>query len=83
MRDGLNSRKLLRNFVIELLIYGTLIVAYFLLVLRYLGDWLLQMYNSELRQYAFVALGLIVAQAVVLEIVTSLLITRLGLERLE
>ena len=76
-------RKLIRNFIIELVVYGALIIVYFLLVLRFLGDWLYELYDSELRLYAFLALALIVIQAVVLEAITSFLITRLGLERLE
>ncbi len=78
-----NTRRLIRNFAIEIVIYAALIVAYFLLVLQFLGEWLLELYQSELRLYAFLALGLIVVQAVVLEVITSILINRLGLERLE
>jgi hypothetical protein len=77
------SRTIIRNFILEMVIYGALVTIYFLLVLRYLGDWLYELYQSELRLYAFLALALIVAQAVVLEALTSFLITRLGLERLE
>jgi hypothetical protein len=77
------ARRIIRNFVLEMVIYAALVSAYFLLVLRYLGDWLYELYHSELQTYAFLALALIVAQAVVLEAITSFLITRLGLERLE
>ncbi|MDX1614842.1 MAG: hypothetical protein R3300_11070 [Candidatus Promineifilaceae bacterium] len=77
------SKILLRNFVIELMVYGALVVAYFLLVLRALGDWLTMLYRSDLALYAIVALVLIVVQGVFLEAVTAFLIERLGLERLE
>ena len=76
-------RTLIRNFAIEVLIYGVLVLGYFFLVLRYLGQPLEELYTSNLVVYAFVALALIVIQGVVLEFVTSFLINRLGLERLE
>ena len=76
-------RKLIRNFAIELVVYGTLVVIYFLVVLQTIGDWLFELYENNLTVYAIVALVLIVVQAVVLEWVTTFLIERLGLERLE
>lgn len=78
-----DTRTLLRNFAIELLVYGIMVVAYFFLVLRTIGPWLTDLYYSNLRVYAIVALVLIVVQAVFLEWITSFLIERLGLERLE
>ena len=78
-----NAGTLLRNFVIEVLVYAMLVLGYFLLVLRFLGKPLEQLYANHLTVYAFVALALIVVQGVVLEFVTSFLIDRLGLERLE
>ena len=77
------SRILLRNFIIELAVYGVLVVIYFLVVLRSIGDWLTSLYYNDLTVYAILALMLIVVQAVILEKVTAFLITRLGLERLE
>lgn len=76
-------RILLRNFIIELAVYGVLVVAYFLVVLRSIGDWLTSLYFNNLTAYAILALILIVVQAVILEKVTAFLIERLGLERLE
>jgi len=76
-------RILLRNFAIELLVYAVLVVAYFFLVLKFLGPWLSELYRSDLRFYAIAALGLIVIQAVFLEWLTSFLMERLHLERLE
>jgi hypothetical protein len=78
-----DTRTLLRNFAIELIVYGIMVVAYFFLVLRTIGPWLTDLYYSNLRVYAIVALVLIVVQAVFLEWITSFLIERLGLERLE
>lgn len=77
------SRRLLRNFLIELIVYGTFVTAYFLIVLRYFSDPLTRLFQTNLPVYAVVGLVLIVAQAVVLESVTSWLIRRLGLETLE
>ena len=78
-----DSKKLLRNFVIELVVYGVLVVGYFLLVLQSLGEWLTNLYETNLRVYAVIAVVLIVVQGVLLEKVTTFLIERLGLERLE
>jgi hypothetical protein len=75
-------RTLVRNFAIEVLLYGVLVLGYFFLVLRFLGQPLYELYTHNLVVYAFAALALIVAQGAVLEIVTSFLIGRLGLDRL-
>jgi cytochrome c biogenesis protein CcdA len=64
----------LRSFLIELLVYAVLVFAYFLLVLKYLGHWLFHLFHDERKTYAWVALGLIVVQGVVLEALTRLLL---------
>ena len=74
---------LVRNFLIELVLYGILVVVYFLLVLRLLGDWLAGLFGSNLPLYAFLSLGFVVVQAVFLDGVTSFLLDWLNLERLE
>ena len=76
-------RTLIINFIIELVIYGILVVAYFYLVLRYLRIFLTDLYQNNLITYAIIGLILIVVQAVVLEAVTTFLLDRLRLERLE
>jgi hypothetical protein len=78
-----DTRILLRNFAIELIVYGIMVVVYFFLVLQTIGPWLTDLYYTNLRVYAVVALVLIVVQAVFLGWITSFLIERLGLERLE
>lgn len=75
--------RLIRNFAIEMVVYGALVVGYFFLVLRLLADPLEQLFSSNLVLYAFLALGLIVAQAVLLEFVTSFAMGLLGLDKLE
>lgn len=76
-------RKLVINFAIELVVYGILVLGYFLLVLRYLNSILTELYENNMVVYAFLGLGLVVAQGVVLEYVTSFIITKLRLERLD
>ena len=81
--DDSRRRSLIRGFLIELVIYAVLVIAYFFVVLRYLADPLYDLFNSNLVVYAFVALGLIVAQGLVLEAITSFILHRLGLDQLE
>lgn len=76
-------RMLIRNFAIEVLIYAALVVVYFVLVLRLLGEPLEKLFNDNLTLYACAALALIVVQAAMLELLTSFLISRLGLVRFE
>lgn len=67
------AAKTLRAFLIELVAYAALVVAYFLLVLHFLGGWLHQLESHHRYTYATVAILLIIGQAVVLESVTTLL----------
>ena len=76
-------RKLIRNFAIELIVYGILVVLYSVLVLRLLSKPLSQLFGNNLTAYAFISLALIVAQAVLLDSVTSFLLDQLHLERIE
>lgn len=76
-------RHFLRSFGIELIIYGLLLTAYFFLVLRLLGTPLTQLFDDNLVLYAFVALGLIVAQGAALDAITSLLVRLLGLDHFD
>lgn len=75
-------RILIRNFLVELIVYGGLLVVYFFVALRYLSEPLALLFGENLIVYAVIGLGLIVVQAVVLEFVTSLLFDFLGLHRL-
>ncbi|MCA9935778.1 MAG: hypothetical protein KC415_17710 [Anaerolineales bacterium] len=74
---------LLRNFLIEILVYTVLLIIYFGAVLRILGQPLNQLFHLNPVVYAIATLLLIVVQGVFLEWVTSFLITRLGLEKME
>ena len=76
-------RVMVRNFAIELIIYSILVVAYFVVALRLLGKSLAGLFHSNLVTYALISLGLIVAQGVLLDVITSFLLDRLNLSRLE
>jgi hypothetical protein len=78
-----NIARVIRSFAIELVIYSVLVIAYFFVVLRLLGQPLESLYSSNLVLYAFLALALVVVQAVVLEAVTSFIMGLLGLDQLE
>ena len=68
------TAKTLRAFAIELVVYALLVVAYFFVVLHFLGEWLHQLEIHHRYTYAGVAILLIIGQAVVLENVTTLLL---------
>jgi hypothetical protein len=76
-------RRLIRNFVIELAVYGTLVLAYSWVVLRWLSEPLRKLFHGNLLVYALLSLGLIVAQGAVLDVVTAFLLSLLPTERLE
>ena len=69
-----DTAKTLRAFLIELAVYALLVVAYFFLVLHFLGGWLQQLEIHHRDTYGGVAILLIVGQAVLLENVTTLLL---------
>jgi NADH:ubiquinone oxidoreductase subunit H len=71
------TAKTFRAFLIELGIYAVLVVAYFFLVLHFLGGWLHQLELHHRYNYAGVAILLIIGQAVVLEGVTTFLLRML------
>ena len=74
---------LVRNFVIELIVYSILVVVYSIVVFRLLGEPLARLFDSDLVAYAIITLALIVAQGTLLDIVTSFLLDQLHLERME
>ena len=67
------ARNTFFSFLIELVVYGLLVAAYFFLVLHFLGGWLADLDKRSVRFYALVAIGLIIGQSVVLEWVTTFL----------
>ena len=66
--------KTLRAFLIELAIYIVFVTVYFFLVLHFLAGWLQDLHLHHLSLYAFMAILLIIGQAVLLESVTTALL---------
>jgi len=77
----MEPRLLFRNLLVEIIIYSVLIFGYYLLVLRWMGDWLMNMFNTNLVYYSLVGLGLIFIQAVLLDFVTSFLMKYIKLDQ--
>ena len=61
-------------FLLELIVYAGLVTLYYFLVLKFLGSWLLELFQTKRGTYAGMALGLIVAQGFLLEILTRALL---------
>ena len=61
----------LGSFLVELAVYTVFVFAYFFLVLHFLGGWLKHVFDQNKTLYAFVALALIIAQGVGLEMLTT------------
>ena len=68
----------LRAFLIELVVYGMLVVAYFFFVLHFLGAWLHGLETAHRSSYAGLTILLIIGQAVALEGVTTFLLRLIG-----
>ena len=66
--------KTLRAFLIELAVYAVLVIAYFFLVLHFLGNGLRQLEVNHRYPYAGVAILLMIGQAVLLQNVTTFLL---------
>ena len=65
----------LQRFVLELLLYTGLVAAYYFLVLHLLGHRLENLYEHRRQLYAALALCLIVAQGMLLEVLTRILMS--------
>ena len=72
-------RRIIKEFAVELIIYTFLVVIYFLLVLRFLGGFLMDIFTEDIVLYTFLALGLIIMQGVLLEYITSFLMDKLNI----
>jgi hypothetical protein len=68
------TAKTLRAFLIELAIYAVLVVAYFFLVLHFLGEGLQRLEQNHRYSYAALAIVLMIGQAVLLQNVTTFLL---------
>jgi hypothetical protein len=66
-------QKLIRFIGIELAAYAVLAIAYFYLVLRFLGPWLAELFHEQRVYYAVACVLLMFGQAIGLErLVTGL-----------
>lgn len=63
-----------KTFFFELLLYAALLVAYFAFVLHYLGGWFKELFDHDRTLFAIMALVVMIAQTVGLEIVSGFLI---------
>ena len=63
-----------KTFFLELLLYAVLLVAYFAFVLHYLGGWFKELFDHDRDLFAVMALVVMIAQTVGLEIVSGFLI---------
>ncbi|GEM_PF-1131824 len=69
-----DKQRQIRSFLVELAVYAVLVVGYFYLVLHFLGEWIKAIYDKDKTLYAAVALGLMLGQGLVLEMVTTFLL---------
>ena len=60
--------------LIEIPIYAGIVVAYYYLVLSLLGPWVTHLYETDRRLYAAACLGMILAQGILLDLTTTLLL---------
>ena len=65
---------LLGSFLTELVVYAFFVLAYFFLVLHFLGERVKHIFDDNKTHYAILTLALIVVQGVFLETLTSALL---------
>jgi uncharacterized membrane protein YcjF (UPF0283 family) len=66
----MKSSRDFRSFWLHLIVYGGLLLLYFILVLRFMTGWLMELFHQHRVEYALAAIALMVGQAVGLEIVS-------------
>ena len=64
----------IQRFALELVVYTLLLTGYYFLVLHLLGHRLETLYVDQRKLYAVLALALIVAQGLLLEVLTRFLL---------
>ena len=69
------TKHALSTFLMELMVYAALVALYYFAVLHLIGGWLQQLFQHHRQEYAAVALGLVVGQGLVLEMVTRALVS--------
>jgi hypothetical protein len=73
MKPDISPRGL-TDFVLHLVVYGSLLLLYFVLVLQFMAGWLLHLFQQHRVDYAFMAIVLMIGQAVGLEIISHFLL---------
>jgi hypothetical protein len=73
-----NFKRSIKPILLELLVYAVLVFAYYLLVLRLLGDWLNDLFQGRRKAYAVLSLLFILGQGILLELVTRWLLSWVG-----
>jgi len=68
------KKSTLFHLIIELTIYAVFVSVYLILVLHFLLDWLKELFTKQREVYAYVAILLMIGQAVGLERLTSSLV---------
>lgn len=63
--------------LIEIIVYAVFVLAYYFLVLNFLGAWLKELFDEHRAEYAVVALVLMIAQGALLELLTGWLFSRM------
>jgi len=61
-------------WVLHLVLYSVLLLAYFLFVLRYLAGWFSHLFHDHRATYAIVGIAVMIVQAVALESVSALIL---------
>lgn len=74
-------RPFLRSMALELLIYAPVVMVYLLLVLRYGSEGLLYLFQRSPITYTVIGIAAILAQGVLLDMLTTWLLRRFGLRR--
>ena len=72
-------RPLMRSLAIEAVFYAPIAIGYFLLYQRFVYKPLFRLYNEIPIGYAILGTFLIIIQGILLEMVTSWLLRRIGL----
>jgi len=62
------------SFLLEVIIYAAFVTIYYFLAIHYLGDRIKRVFHTDKTEYALLAVGLIAAQGVLLERVTTILL---------
>ena len=83
VKTDFNYKKMIRSFIVELVIYGVLVIGYFIVILRFFNNFLSDMFENNLFVYSGLALILIVAQGVLLDFVTTFLVSHFKFDEAE